>query len=240
MKFILGRKLKMTQIFSANGKVIPVTAVEAGPCKITQVKTIKKDGYSAAQVGFGFKKKLTKPIKGHLKDLGDFRYLKEFFLSEGQDVSKGQLITVSVFEVGDNVKVTGTTKGKGFQGGVKRHGFHGQKASHGHKDQERMPGSIGSTGPQRVLPGTRMAGRMGGEQSTVSNLQIVNVEPEKNLLYVLGALPGAFNGLVAIYGAGELKEIIPSELRNATEANITEAEPDKEETNNEQAITERK
>ncbi len=201
MKFILGTKIAMTQKFSEDGTVTPVTAVQAGPITVTQVKG-DKDGYHAVQVGFGRKKHLAKPIKGHLKDLADFRWLKEFKSHEA--VTRGQVIDVSTFEVGDMVKVTGWSKGKGFQGVVKRHGFHGSPATHGHKDQLRMPGSIGAGEPQHVFKGKRMAGRMGDEQVTVSKLKIVEIDTKKNILYVLGAVPGARDGLVMIYGEGTL------------------------------------
>lgn len=207
MKFILGKKLNMTQIFLDNGKVVPVTIVEAGPCQITQIKTFEKDGYPAVQIGFGKKKKLLKPALGHLKDLPRYRYLKEFRVDETEGLKKGKEITVKMFQTGDKVKVTGTSKGKGFQGVVKRHGFHGSPASHGHKDQLRMPGSIGATEPARVFKGKKMPGRIGGNGVTVANLEVIQVDPEKNYLYIKGAVPGARNGLVLVQGPGELKEV---------------------------------
>lgn len=205
MKFILGRKIENSQLFLAEGKVIPVTIIQAGPCQVVQVKDKTKDGYRAVQIGFGLKNKLNKPSAGRLKDLPKYRYLKEFKLAEGQDLVLHQEIGLNSFAMGEKVKVSGTSKGKGFQGVVRRHGFHGQKATHGHKDQERMPGSIGSTGPQRVLPGTRMAGRMGGDKVTVSNLEVVKIDEVNNLLYVKGAVPGARNGLLLITAPGDLK-----------------------------------
>jgi len=153
MKFILGKKLEMSQIFKDDGTVVPVTKVKAGPCQVTQVRNKDKDGYIAFQVGFGEKKKLNKPESGHLKKLGNYRYLIEFREDEKAELKKGDKITTAVFEIGDKVKVTGVSKGKGFQGVVRRHGFHGSPASHGHKDQLRMPGSIGATDPARVFPG---------------------------------------------------------------------------------------
>lgn len=222
MKFILGKKIEMSQIFREEGTVVPVTIVKAGPCQVTQVKSPEKDGYNAVQVGFGEKKRLNKPVAGHLRGLSNFRYLSEFRMdfsnylksgsnfsnnksTEAKDLKRGDKITVSVFEVGDKVKVTGVSKGKGFQGVVKRHGFHGAPATHGHKDQLRMPGSIGATDAARVFPGRRMAGRMGGEQVTVANLEVIKVEPEKNLLYIKGAVPGGRNALLEISGVGEMK-----------------------------------
>lgn len=187
----------MTQIFKETGEAVPVTVVEAGPCVITQVKIEDKDNYKAVQVGYEQKKKISKPIKGHLKDLGQFRYLKEFRVKEGE-YKKGDKVEVSVFEKGDKVKITGTTKGKGFTGVVKRWGFRGSPKSHGHKDQLRMPGSIGATDPARVFKGTKMGGRMGGKQFTVSNLEIIKIDKDQNLIYIKGAVPGARNGLLKI------------------------------------------
>ena len=191
----------MTQRFGEHG-VTPVTVVTAGPCTVTQVKG-DKDGYHAVQVGFDpARKARSKPLTGHLKGLGNFRYLREFRTEAA--AQPGQTFSVSVFKPGDIVKVTGTSKGKGFQGVVKRHHFHGSPKSHGHKDQLRMPGSIGATEPQHVFKGTRMAGRMGGEQVTVSNLEIVDVDEKQNLLFIKGAIPGPANGLLAISGDGEM------------------------------------
>lgn len=209
MKFILGKKIEMSQLFNEAGDVEPVTLVEVGPCLVTYVKTREKDGYEAVQLGFGKKKNLTKPLRGHLKGLGDFRWVREYRISNQQSVisdqenispKRGDKITVEIFKIGDKVKVTGTSKGRGFQGVVKRHGFHGAPASHGHKDQERMPGSIGSKRIGSVAKGKRMAGHMGAEQVTVKNLEIVKIEPEKNLLYLKGAVPGARGSLVEIRG----------------------------------------
>lgn len=197
MKFILGKKKEMTQIFKETGEVVPVTVVEAGPCTITQIKTEDKDKYKSVQVGFEKKKKISKPLKGHLKDLDQFRYLKEFRIKEGE-YKRGDKVDVSVFEKGEKIKITGTSKGRGFTGVVKRWGFSGSPKTHGHKDQLRMPGSIGATAPARVFKGTRMGGRMGGKQFTVSNLEIIDINKDKNLLYIKGAIPGARNGLLKI------------------------------------------
>lgn len=198
----------MSQLFAADGRVIPVTVVEAGPCQITQVKDIASDGYRAVQLGFGKKRKLTKALFGHLKIFSRFRHLKEFRLDEKQEVKLGQTITAEAFNLGDRVKVMGVSKGKGFQGVVKRYGFHGSPKTHGHKDQLRMPGSIGSTDPAHVFKGKRMGGRMGNDQVSLPNVEVAQVDAEKNLLYLKGAVPGATNGLIIISGAGELKEII--------------------------------
>ncbi len=196
----------MTQKFGNDGTVIPVTKVVAGPCFVTQVKNQDRDGYTAIQVGFGAKKKLSKSIKGHLKNLGSFRYLKEFRVSDqdAKDLTVGNKITAATFKPGDKVKVTGVTKGRGFQGVVKRHGFHGSPKTHGHKDQLRMPGSIGATGPQHVFKGTRMGGQMGSTPVTVTNLEIVEVDGAKNEIFIKGALPGARNNLLLISGVGDL------------------------------------
>ena len=202
----------MTQIFKADGNVVPVTVVQAGPCQITQVKNLDTDGYVAAQIGYGEKNKLLKPLLGHLKNFPKYRYLREFRLEDGQEVKQGQTITVLAFTEGEKVKLTGISKGKGFQGVVRRHGFKGSPASHGHKDQLRMPGSIGSTGPAHIYKGTRMGGRMGND-STTYNLEIVKIDEEKNLLYIKGALPGARNGLILIQAKGDLKEIIKQEAK---------------------------
>lgn len=199
MKFILGKKIAMTQVWDVQGRVVPVTVVEAGPCTVVQVKTNEKDGYRTVQLGFGVKKKLTKPMRGHFKDLPQFRWLREGEISV-EGIKRGDIINTDVFSPGDKIKVIGTSKGKGFQGVVKRHGFHGSPASHGHKDQLRMPGSIGAGGVQHVFKGTRMAGRMGGERVTMSNLEIIEVNKDKNQLIIKGAIPGARNSLVMIVG----------------------------------------
>ncbi len=201
MKVILGTKREMTQKWSEAG-VVPVTAVLAGPCTITQVKG-QKDGYDAIQVGFyQTKKKVSKSIAGHLKDLAHFRTLREFRMES--DAKRGQIATVAAFKVGDKVQVVGLAKGKGFQGVVKRHHFGGSPKTHGHKDQHRMPGSIGATEPKHVFKGTRMAGRMGGQQVTVKNLEIIEIDEKNNILYIKGAVPGARNGLLAISGEGDM------------------------------------
>ncbi|MCX6784896.1 MAG: 50S ribosomal protein L3 [Candidatus Komeilibacteria bacterium] len=197
MKFILGKKIGMSQIFQETGEVIPVTVIQAGPCKVTQVKNKDKDGYTAVQLGFEPVKKISKPKTGHLKDLPLFRYLREFRIS-GETFERGQEITIQEFSPKETLKVTGFSKGKGFQGVVKRHGFHGHPTTHGHKDQMRMPGSIGATFPQHVIKGKRMGGRMGGEQITTANLEVVSIEAEKNLLYVKGAVPGGRNSFLLI------------------------------------------
>ncbi|PWB38429.1 MAG: 50S ribosomal protein L3 [Parcubacteria group bacterium] len=202
-KFILGKKLNMTQKFLPDGRVMPVTVVEAGPCTVVQVKG-EKDGYQAVQIGFGKRRQVSKPLAGHLKGLANFRYLREFNIDDKNKLERGQAFDVTSFRPGDILTVTGVSKGKGFQGVVKRHGFHGHPPTHGHKDQERMPGSIGSTEPQRVFKGTRMAGHMGVDTITVRNLELIDIEPEKNLLYIKGAVPGSRQALLEIVSEGEL------------------------------------
>ncbi len=200
MKFILAKKLEMSQVYAADGSIIPVTLVQAGPCSVTQVKTEATDGYVAVQVGFLTTKHLSKPLAGHLKDLPPARHLAEFRLEQEPTLKRGDVIEAAIFEPGDVVQVTGTSKGKGFQGVVKRHGFHGHPTTHGHKDQTRMPGSIGAGGVQHVLKGRRMAGRMGNAQTTVKNLQIME-RRDGGILAIKGAIPGARNAVIEIIAA---------------------------------------
>lgn len=206
MKGILGKKVGMTQIFDENGTVIPVTIIEAGPCFVTQKRTVEKDGYNAIQVGFGAvpEKRLTKPANGHLKKAGApaVKYLREFHVDDPDAYEEGQQIDVSVFHIGDKVDVTGTSKGKGFAGVVKRHHFRGGPKTHGQSDRWRAPGSVGAgSTPGRVFKGVKMAGRMGNQRVTVQNLRVALVDAEKNLLGIKGAVPGGKNGLVVICGA---------------------------------------
>jgi large subunit ribosomal protein L3 len=200
---IIGKKLGMGQIFGDDGKVEALTAIEAGPCVVTQVKTKDKEGYNAAQLGFGQSKRLNSPQKGHLKKLGQFKHLQEFRLADTGDIKVGDKIDVSLFKEGDLVNITGVSKGKGFAGVVKRHHFAGGPKTHGQSDRHRAPGSIGSTtSPGRVLKGMRMAGHMGEGRVTVRHLQVYKADPERNLLMVRGAVPGAKNGLLLIKKAG--------------------------------------
>ena len=204
MKFILGLKLGMSQIFDEKGKVVPVTLIEAGPCIVTQIKTKEKDGYWAVQIGFGEAKKVTKAIAGHLKKLGKLLFLREFRNKEpkidDKELKRGDRIDVSVFQEGDKVKVSGLSKGKGFAGVVKRWHFHGRPATHGTKHELRTPGSVGSSFPERVIKGKKMPGRMGFERVTVRNLKVVKVDKENNLLAIKGAVPGAKGTLLEIRG----------------------------------------
>lgn len=202
-KFMLGTKGRMTQIFDDKGVVSAATIITAGPLTVTQVKTPDKDGYSAVQVGFASmkEKNMNAPKKGHLKDLSALRYLREFPI-EGEQ-ARGGTIDVSVFTPGDIVSVSAVSKGKGFQGVVKRHGFSGGPRSHGQKNKERAPGSIGGGGRAggRVAKGMRMAGRMGGDRITVKNLRVLQVDQATNTLLISGAVPGRPGTLVEIRGA---------------------------------------
>jgi len=192
----------MSQVFEEDGKVIPVTVVEVEPNVVVQVRTKEKDGYEAVQVGTGTRKikNINKPQKGHYKDLGNFETLKEFRITEagGQELKAGDKFDASVFAVGDKVRVTGMSKGKGFAGVMKRHGFHGMPHSHGHHHVARHAGSIGQRFPQHTLPGMRMAGRMGADQVTTRGLKIVRVDVENGLLAVKGATPGYRGQLLMI------------------------------------------
>lgn len=201
MKFILAKKLNMTQVFAEDGSVIPATVLEAGPVTVTQVKTSQKDGYNALQVGFGNRKakNISKPVLGHLKNTG-YAHLKEFKVEEGEAKNVGDKIDASVFAAGDTVTVSAVSKGKGFQGVVKRHGFKGGPRSHGQKHSEREAGSIGGGLRNKVPKGMRMAGRMGGDRVTVRNLKVIQADPSANILVVSGAIPGRRGTLVEIVG----------------------------------------
>lgn len=196
-KFILGKKIEMSQIFSKDGKVIPITLIEAGPCFVTQIKGEKKDGYEAVQIGFQKKSKVKKSEKGK-----GFSYLKEFrsqeLGTENQKLKIGDKIDVSIFKENDIVKISGISKGKGFQGAVKRWGFSGMGASHGVKHEHRTLGSVGSTDAARVFKGKKMPGRMGGERITQRNLKIAKIDLESNLIAVKGAVPGRRGTLLEI------------------------------------------
>lgn len=203
MKYILGKKISMSQKFKDSGESVPVTVIAAGPCQITQVKTKEKEGYNAVQLGFGKakEKNTSQSIKGHLKGLDLVQNLQEFRINNEEiKVKKGDKIDVTQFKAGDIVKITGFSKGRGFQGVVKRHGFHGHPATHGHKDQLRTSGSIATKRIGPVSKGKRMGGRMGNDQVSLRNLEIVEVNKEQNLLLVKGAVPGARGGLLLIYG----------------------------------------
>jgi large subunit ribosomal protein L3 len=217
MKGIIGRKVGMTQIYNENGDSIPVTVIQAGPCYITQIRTQERDGYRAIQMGFeelsnkrNGSSRLNKPRQGHLHrqellekeiELPDLRVLREFRVRDDEEivVEEGSTITVDVFETGDVVDVIGTSKGRGFAGTVKRHNFNRQPKTHGQSDRERAPGSIGqSATPGRVLKGTRMGGRMGGQRVTIKNLEVMVIDPEHHMLAIKGSVPGAKGGLLLI------------------------------------------
>ena len=199
---IIGRKLGMTQIFKET-KAEAVTAIEAGPCTVTQVKTVAKEGYNAAQFGFGEAKRSKPPQQEHAQGLNQFKYLREFRIGDNEAIEAGQRIDVSLFKAGDLVDITGVSKGKGFAGVVKRHHFAGGPKTHGQSDRHRAPGSIGATtSPGRVLKGKRMAGHMGNSKVTVRHLEVIEADPARNLLLVKGAVPGAKNGLLLIRKSG--------------------------------------
>lgn len=199
MKNILGRKQGMTRIFLEDGVVEPVSVVEAGPCMVTQVKTIQRHGYQSIQLGYHEAKKLNEPESGHLKRLTPFRHLREFRVDTLGDAQIGQKIDVGIFQPGDLVDITGISKGRGFAGGMKRHNFKGGPKTHGQSDRQRAPGSIGAgTTPGRVWKGTPMAGHMGYRRVTATNLTVVQVDLERNLLLVRGSIPGAKNGMLVV------------------------------------------
>ena len=203
MAGLIGKKIGMTRIFDAAGTQIPVTVIQAGPCPVVQVKLEERDGYRAVQLGLGSKKPVRAPKAevGHAAAAGleaAPRLLREFAVTDGEDYQVGQQLTVNQFAEGDRVKVTGRSKGRGFQGVVKRHGFAGRPGSHGHPES-RTPGRQGpGTDPSRVIKGKRLPGRMGGGRTTVKNLQVVRVDNDRNLLFVKGGVPGARDGYVLI------------------------------------------
>jgi len=212
MKGIIGKKIGMTQYFEEDGTVQPVTVIEAGPCYVTQIRTLDRDGYSAVQLGFdeiasksNGESRLSAPKRGHLNrgalELPDLRVLREFRL-DNVEVAEGDTVTCDVFEKGDIVDVIGISKGRGFAGTIKRHNFNRQPKTHGQSDRERAPGSVGQSAfPGRVLKGTRMGGRMGNDRITIQNLEVVLVDPEKNLLAIRGSVPGRRGGVVVIRAA---------------------------------------
>jgi large subunit ribosomal protein L3 len=206
---LLARKRGMTQVFADNGNAIPVTVLEAGPCSVVQVKSQASDGYEALQLGFEPKKKnVNRPMAGHFKkaNVPATRAVREVRLKSVEGYQVGQTLTVDIFKAGDLVDVTGVTKGRGFQGGVKRYGWYGGDATHGSMFH-RAPGSIGaSSDPSRVFPGHRLPGRMGADRVTVPHLEVVRVMPEQNLLLVKGAVPGATRGLVMVHKSVKLSK----------------------------------
>ncbi|HET7483064.1 MAG TPA: 50S ribosomal protein L3 [Actinomycetota bacterium] len=209
VKGILGRKVGMTQVFDDAGHAVPVTVVEAGPCRVAQVKTPETDGYTAVQLAFGTARRPNNPISGHYAKSGvePGRYLVELRLDELGDYAAGAEIKADVFESGEIVDVIGVTKGKGFAGGMKRHNFKGQGASHGNQAKHRAPGSIGACAtPARVFKGTRMAGHLGHRRVTTLNLRVIKADPERNLLLIRGAVPGPRGGLVMVRSAVRIRQ----------------------------------
>ncbi|MGH2548523.1 MAG: 50S ribosomal protein L3 [Thermomicrobiales bacterium] len=205
---LIGRKLGMTQIFDDTGVVHPVTVIELGPNVVTQVKSADTDGYEAIQLGFGLDKRLTKPEQGHRKSSGYMsRTLREVKADEVSEFEVGQVLKADTFSTGELVDVTGTSKGRGFQGGVKRHGFKGGSKTHGQSDRWRAPGSIGSSAtPGRVFKGLRMAGHMGVDRVTVQNLKVLRIDVDRNVILVEGSVPGPNNGVVLVRRAVKAKK----------------------------------
>ena len=203
MSGLLGKKIRMTQIFSESGRSIPVTVIDAGPCYVSQIKTEKKDGYRAIQVGYQElkEKHAKKPLVGHLKkaDLKLLKHLREFELSSGEELKVGDELKVDMFKEGEMVEISGYAKGRGFQGVMRRHGFSGANKTHGQSDRWRAPGSIGqSSDPSRVLKNMKMAGRMGNNRVTVPAVEVVKIDTERNLLFVKGPVPGSVDSLLEI------------------------------------------
>jgi len=199
----LGKKIGMTQIFREDGRVVPVTIIEAGPCVVTQVKTKGTDGYEAVQLGFGDVKRRNKPLSGHLKDSRLSRYLREVTADDTSEFQVGQTIGVGIFQAGEKIDVIGRSKGRGFAGVMKRWGFAGGPRTHGQSDRARAPGSIGGgTTPGKVYKGLKMGGHMGNRRITVKGLEIIEVDEERNLLLIKGGIPGAPNSLVQIRRTG--------------------------------------
>ena len=209
VKGILGRKIGMTQVFDDAGRAVPVTVVQAGPCRVAQVKTPETDGYTAIQLAFGSARRPTKPVTGHFAkaNIDPSRYLVELRLEDIGEYEAGSEIKADVFDEGEVVDVIGVTKGKGFAGVMKRHNFKGQGASHGNQASHRAPGSIGACAtPARVFKGTRMAGHMGHRRVTTLNLRVIKADPERNLLLIRGAIPGPRGGLVMVRSSVRVRQ----------------------------------
>ena len=203
MRGLIAKKLGMSQIFDENGSVVPVTILQAGPCCITQVKTLDNDGYDAVQIAYGDKKEknTNKPLEGHFKKAGvtPKKFLVEFDIVPGFDYEMGQVFNASIFKQGDSVKVTGTSKGRGFSGVMKRHGFAGGPKTHGQREHPRSAGSIGqASDPSRVFKGVKMPGQYGNKKMTVENLKVVKIDTKNNHIFVKGAVPGSNNGMVIV------------------------------------------
>lgn len=201
-KGLIGKKLGMTSLFTPEGKRIPVTVIQAGPCVVTQIKTVAADGYNALQLGFGAKKakRVNKPLSGHMKKAGEnlFSVMREVAVDNPEDFDLGQEITVDLFQIGEKVDVTGTTKGRGFSGVIKRHGFARGRETHG-SHSHRIPGSIGcSAWPAKVIRGKKMPGQYGSERKTIRNLEVVDIRPDNNLILIKGAVPGSKSSLLTV------------------------------------------
>jgi large subunit ribosomal protein L3 len=215
---LLGKKIGMTQIFQENGEIIPVSILRVGPCFVTQIKTEQSDGYGALQLGFDESRRLNKPKRGHLKNLPPLKHLLEVRTGDVANFKVGQKLNLSLFNVGDLVDISGVSKGKGTAGVVKRHNFKGGPKTHGQSDRQRRPGASGATTtPGRVLRGLRMAGRMGNARSTALNLEVVQVDPERNLMAVKGAVPGAKDGLLFVRRARKEKKVAKFQLPSKKE-----------------------
>ncbi|PSO45940.1 MAG: 50S ribosomal protein L3 [Parcubacteria group bacterium QH_9_35_7] len=235
MKFLLGEKLDMTQVFKEDGEVVPVTRVQAGPCVVTQVKdgSVNDNEVNAVQIGFGDQKKwrLNKAQQQHLEDLDPVKVMRDFRIEPDHELKRGDVLDVNIFEEGEKVNVRGTTKGQGFQGVVKRHNFAGAPATHGTKDQHRMPGSAGATGPAKVFKNKKMPGRMGSKKTTIQNLEIVKIKPEEEELLIKGGLPGSRGNLLRIFteeGKIELERESDSEEKAEQEDEDQEEKEDKQ------------
>ena len=201
---LIGKKIGMTQIFDENGRVIPVTLVKAGPCTVVQRKQVSKDGYSSVQIGFEecVEKRVKKPLQGHFKknNVSCFRHLKEFLVSEEDELKSGDKIDLDIFQLNDKIKITGISKGKGFQGVMKRHGFKGFIASHGVHESFRGGGSVGQCAqPSRIFKGVKMPGHMGSDQVTVKSVKVIRIDKDSNLIMVKGPVPGGRNSVVYLY-----------------------------------------
>lgn len=201
-KGLIGKKLGMTGLFASDGRHLPVTVVQAGPCVVTQIKKVDTDGYDALQLGFASRKKsrVNKPLAGHFKKSGEnlFAFMREFPVDKPAEYKLGQSITLDMFKVGERVDIVGISKGRGFSGVIKRHGFHGGKKTHG-SHSHRIPGSIGcSAWPAKVIKGKKMPGQYGNDRKTLRNIEIVDIRPEENLILLKGAIPGARSGIVEI------------------------------------------
>lgn len=211
----------MTHVFTDDGKMHPATAIKVGACYVTNILTKERNGYDAVQMGFDTKR-VSRALAGHYKGVGNlkegrgFRFVREVSLPQAANVNKGDQIDINTFETGDNITVKGTSKGRGFAGVVKRHGFHGHPATHGHKDQLRMPGSIGAGGVQRVFKGMRMGGHMGDATITIKGAEVLRVDDEEQILYLKGGVPGARNSYVILKSEGDLKVVSTEEKVETT------------------------